>query len=805
MFKAYLKIAFRNFRREWKFTLINLFGLTIGLSTCLLIVLFINTEQSFDKFIPGGENIYRVYNQIPRQGELRNTAGTPPMFATALQNDIPGVEKTLRLMKIQSRDLFEAGEKKMYEENGIASDPSFFEFFPLPMLYGSPAHLLDEPSSIVLSEEMSQRYFGSANPVGKTIVYDKRPFTVKGVFKTQPLFHLEPGFVITLESAGIPKERFEWWQWLQFNTYVRLKPYTDASVTETAFQSLVKQKAQFPQGSAAIAYVPRLQPLHKVHLYSSDFEFDLLNVKGNILYVRALGIISVFILLIACFNFINLTTAKSLKRAKEVGIRKTVGATRGQLIAQMVTETLILFFIAALLSVIISLLLIPTLGKFTEREISLELFRKPLAWLLLPAFAAITGALTSLYPATVLSSFKPVSIFKRDFSFSGKRFRLQPALVVLQFTFSALLIISSIVVIKQVNFLHAKDLGFAKEQLLFFPMRGDNMFQHYKTFKEELGNCTCVNAVSIGYGFPGDMVAGDEITIAGNGVQQTLPVTQLMVDHDYIRTLGLQLVCGRDFSKSVSSDKTEAFIINETAVKEFGYGTPQNAIGKPLQWRKWVAGPGDSVKKGYVIGVVKDFNYKHLYEKIEPAVLQIYPPAYWKVAVKINTAGAAEAIRETEAVWNKFAPGFPLEYSFLDENFSKMYKSEDKLKALLTIATLIAIGIACFGLLGLATHLAEIKTREIGIRKVLGSGIAQLVFYLSRNFLKLVLIALLIASPVAWYFMQQWLQNFAYKIQLSAWMFAIAALLAVTIAFITISFQVVKAAMANPVKSLRTE
>ncbi|HXL55220.1 MAG TPA: FtsX-like permease family protein, partial [Chitinophagaceae bacterium] len=552
---------------------------------------------------------------------------------------------------------------------------------------------------------------------------------------------------------------------------------------------------------------PFFQPLKDIHLYSANFKFDLAQ-RGNITYVNALTIIAIFILLIACFNFVNLATAKSLQRAKEVGIRKTIGADRRQLIFQFIGETIFLTFISIIISAGLAMLFLPWLNSFTNKNISGDLFLNPVVIILFIALTLLVGILAGFYPALVLSNFKPVKVLKASLASNeepGKIPWLRHGLVVIQFTLSVLLIISAIVVFKQVDYLHNKDLGFNKEQIMFFPMRGDNMFKNVDAFKNELVQSPGVSSVSIGYGFPGDAVAGDEIIVPKNGQQVAQSATQLTVDYDYIKTLGLQIIAGRDFSKAMSTDKDHAWIINETAVKQLGFGTSQKALGQRLYWHPWGAANPDSLKIGQVIGVVKDFNYKSLYDKVETTVLQIFPDAAWKVAVKMKTANIGNTINRVRNVWNKFTPEYPIEYKFLDENFEQMYNAEDKLKSLLWIFTCIAIFVGCLGLFGLAAYTAERRRKEVGIRKVLGASTQGVVLLLSKDFIKLVVISLLIASPVAWYFMNKWLQDFAYRINISWWVFAIAAIMALSIAFVTVSFQAIKAAIANPVKSLRTE
>jgi len=491
-----------------------------------------------------------------------------------------------------------------------------------------------------------------------------------------------------------------------------------------------------------------------------------------------------------------------------VGVRKSIGAGRKQLMLQFIGETVLLSFISVLIAVILSITLLPWLNDFTNKHISFALFINPVMILMFVALIFIVGIIAGFYPALILSGFKPVKVLKGNISGDetpGKIPWLRHGLVITQFVLSVLLIISALVVFNQVNYLHNKDLGFNKEQIMFFPMRGDNMFKNVDAFKNELKRSAGVSSVSIGYGFPGDAVAGDEIIVPHNGEQVTQSATQLMVDYDYIKTLGLQIIAGRDFSQQMQTDKDHAWIINETAVKQMGFGTPQNALGKDLYWHPWNATNSDSLKTGKIIGVVKDFNYKSLYDKVETTVLQIYPDAAWKVAIKIKTAGMSNAISSIKNVWNKFSPEYPIEYKFLDENFEDMYKAEDKLKSLLWIFTIIAIFVGCLGLFGLAAYTAERRKKEVGIRKVLGASTQGVVLLLSKDFIKLVVISLLIASPLAWYFMNKWLQDFAYRINISWWVFIITAVIALSIAFITVSFQAIKAAVANPVKSLRTE
>lgn len=808
MFSNFFKIALRNLTRHKGFSSINLSGLTLGLTACLLIGLFVRDEYSYDKFVPDGHRIYRIYNQVNGAGGSEKMVTTQPMIATTLQQEFPEVELTLRIMKISSKDLFEAGDKKFYEEGGVFADPTFFDMFPLTFVHGSREKVLYDPASIVISQSMAERFFGKEDPVGRQLLFNKSPLVVKGVYRQEPKFHMQLNYIIPMSGAGLPPGRLESWGWQQMNNYVKIREGTSVAALQQKFQDWLKVHVHPIQNAEDDdPQYTFFQPLHQVHLYSASFKNEWLALRGNITYVRALTIIAVFILLIACFNFVNLATAQSLKRAREVGVRKTIGASRGQLMLQYLAETILLAFISSLLSILLTFLLLPWLNQFTEKQIVFDIFTNPTVLFLFAALTVVLGLLAGFYPALVLSGFQPVDVLKGSGTPNTKPGQvpwLRHSLVVLQFALSAILIISAIVVIRQVHFLHNKDLGLNKDQIMFFPMRGDKMYEDYETFKNELTRHPGISSASIGYGYPGDMFAGEQVIVPRDGQQKAQSVTMLMGDHDYIKTMGVQLVAGRDFSRSITTDPSSAFIINETAVKEFGFGTPNNALEKTIYWNVWGA-PPDSMKMAKVIGVMKDFHYKSLYDRVEAAVLQIFPPANWKVAVKMKAAQVDRAVAHVETVWRQFSPDYPIEYSFLDESFAVMYKAEDKLKTLLWIFTALTIFVACLGLLGLAAYAAERRKKEIGIRKVLGSSVEGLVFLLSKDFVRLVAIALLIAAPVAWYFMNGWLQDFAYRVELSWWIFILAAAVSILIALLTVSFQAVKAALTNPVKNLRTE
>jgi putative ABC transport system permease protein len=807
MFRSYLKIAYRNFFRHKAFSLINIAGLSLGLTACLLIGLFVYDELQYDRFIPEGDRVYRIYNDLTNTEGREIMASTPPMFAVALQQNFPEVETTVRVLNIFAKDLVEAGNKKLYAAGGIVADSTFFEIFPLRFLSGSPEKALSDPTSIVISDKFAASLFGKADPVGKAVAVNKQRFLVKGVFASNRKFHLPVHFILPMASAGISSQNMRSWSWQQFYTYAKLKEGADVPALQARFQATIQDRVHPETKKNNFHYLPYLQPLREVYLHSASFKFDIAT-KGNITYIRALSIIAVFILIIACFNFVNLATARSMQRAREVGVRKAIGASRSQLMLQFLVETALLTLISVIYAAALTSLALPALNAFTGKQIAFKVFTAPAIPLILLGLTVLVGLLAGFYPALILSGSKPVSALQGAVANTGKTGTipwLRHGLIVIQFALSIFLIISAFIVFRQVSFLHNKDLGFNKEQIMFFPMRGEHMTRNYETFKNELLQAGGITHASIGYGFPGDAVAGDIIIVPKAGKQIPYSVTQLMVDFDYLSTLQVQVVAGRAFSRDFKTDADQAFMINETAVRELGYGSPQKALGQPLRWKTWDQAKPDSLRTGKIIGVVQDFHYKSLYDRVEPTVLLIYPDAFWKVAVKMKAADVAQAIAHVKQVWNRFAPDYPLEYVFMDENFEQMYRAEDKLKSLLGLFTAVAIFIACLGLFGLAAYAAERRKKEIGIRRVLGADTATIVALLAKEFLLLIFAAALLSFPLAWYAMHQWLQGFAYRIQMPVWVFLAAAGTAVVLALITISYQAIKAATANPVTSLKTE
>jgi putative ABC transport system permease protein len=807
MLKNYLKTAFRNLLRYKGFALINIASLTIGIIGCLVIGLFVWDEWQYDKKIPGGENVYRIYTERKDNNATTYMACVPPAFASFVKQQYPEVEASLRILMSGDKFLMETGDKKGYEEKGWFAEASFFRVFPMKFMKGDPATALAAPGAVVISSDLADRYFGKEDPIGKTIKIDKGDFEIKGVLAKLPdHFHFDFHYLMSLPSAGIPQERMEKWTWNQFYTYVKLKPGTNVGQLQDKFQAYVKKEIHPTLKQAGSTFLPFFQKLRDIHLQSANFVYDN-SIRGNESYVKALTIIALFVLVIACFNFVNLATARSFRRAKEIGVRKVIGAARKQIVFQFIGETVLLSVFSMVLATAATLFIVPWLNHFTGKSIVFNPFTNPLVGLQIILAGIVIGILAGIYPAFVLSGFRPVKVLKsaKPTGAGMGSLWLRQTLVVVQFALSALLIVSTMIVYKQTRYLNDKDLGFDKEQVLYFQIRGD-VEKNLESFKSEIGQSPNVVSVTSGYGLPGDQFAGDGIRIPGEGGEKEHSANVFIGDYDYVKTLGLRIIAGRDFSRDMSTDVKEAFLINETAVKEFGFGTPEKALGQRLDWPEWA--PLDTlnpVKKGKVIGVVRDFHYKSLHEKVTASVIQIYPQVAFKVAVKLKTTDLKGTIAFINKIWNKFSPGYPLDYQFMDESYGKMYKSEQKLSELLWIFTIMAVIVGCMGLFGLAAFSAEQRTKEIGIRKVLGANIFNIVGLLSKNFLLLVLLASVIAFPVAWWAMNNWLGDFPYRINIGWRVFALAGMVALLIALVTVSFQSIKAAVANPVKSLRTE
>jgi putative ABC transport system permease protein len=804
MIRNYIKIAFRNLWKNKSFAGINIFGLAIGISVCFIIMLFVQDELSYDRFNTNADRIVRVVFKANINGGKIFEANVMPPVAQTMKNDYPEVEEATRIRQISKPKVTYAD--KIFKEGSMAFiDANFFKVFTLPFVKGDVKTALQQTNTVVITQETADRYFGQENPIGKVItINNKDLFRVTGVIAAIPAnshFHFDLfGSMQTLQEAKEPT-----WMTSNFFTYLLLKQGYDYKKLEAKLPGMVEKYmgpqiaqsmgislSQFRTKGNDLGFA--LQPLTDIHLHSNSN--SELSPGGNIKYVYIFGAIGIFILLIACINFINLSTASASKRAKEVGVRKVLGSGQVELVKQFLLESVVLTFIALFIAYFLVWLSLPIFNTLSNKSLQFTYQLKPLVSFL--ALGLIVGLLAGIYPAFFLSSFQPITVIKGKPGKSNKSFGLRSGLVIFQFFISVSLIISTIVVYQQMRFIQNKKLGYDKEQLLVLS-NSWALGKNEKLFKEQLlKDPRVINATISGYKPAGPSNSNNSMFYPEGKENQVMKALRYDVDEQYLPTFGMQLSAGRNFSKVFATDSSSV-IINETAAKAFGLGS--NPVGQRIIRQK----NSDNGKNlpYTVIGVVKDFNFKSLHEPITPLLMVLNPES--GLIIKVKTSDITGLLSSIKQQWDKFSQEEPFTYSFMDELYDKTYSSEAKTGRILNIFTVLTILVACLGLLGLAIYTAEQRTKEIGIRKVLGATVIQVVTMLSKDFFKLVLIACLIAFPLSYWAMHNWLQDFAYRINFSWWIFALAAFIALCIALFTISFQAVKAALANPVKSLRSE
>jgi putative ABC transport system permease protein len=803
MFKNYFKIAFRNLWNNKVFSAINILGLAIGLAICLLITLFVTDELSYDKYNEKADRIYRVNADFLVNGSVFKERTVPAQLGATLVNDYPQVENSVRIIG-HGEMLVKKGEQTVVEHNAAFADSTLFDVFTLPLIAGSPKTALTMANSMVISESMAKKYFNSTDVLGKTLLVDNTTtYTISGVMKDMPAgSHIHLNFIKAM--AGEPRSRDDNWMSDNFTTYILAKPGTDEAMLNTYLKQ-VTQKYMEPSlmklVGSSISDIEKkgghfgynVIPITKIHLFStltSEIE-----PSGNIQYVYSFIVIAIIILLIACVNFMNLSTARSAGRSKEVGVRKVLGSQRSNLISQFLVESVLMSFIALVLAIIIASFLLPFLNQLSGKQLMLNIFAAN--WMLasLILTAVVVGLLAGIYPAFFLSSFEPVKVLKGRIAAGFKGGWLRNSLVVFQFATAIILIVGTLVIYSQLSYIRNKKLGYKREQVLVLG-NTESLWIHAQTFKNEISRIPGVESVTMTGTLPTatNLNTGIYSKDAARSDGQVLGLTEWYVDADYIPTLGMEMAQGRNFSSKMPTD-SQTIIINETAARLLGF------TKDPLNKVLYSSGVAMNV-----IGVVKDFNAGSLRNKIPPVVFKLTEERA-NMAVKITADKISSVIPQIERTYHgmdKMA-GQPFLYSFLDDNFNRLYNAEQRTGKLFLSFAFFAILIACLGLFGLVTYAAEQRTKEIGIRKVLGSSITGIVALLSRDFLKLVGIALIIGSPLAWFIMNHWLENFAYRINISWWVFAVAAFFAIAITLITVSFQTIKAALANPIRSLKSE
>jgi putative ABC transport system permease protein len=800
MFKNYLKIAMRNIFKNKAFSFINITGLAIGMACCILILLFVRDELTYDSYHKNADRIYRLIALNRSGGEERFFAPIGAPVAEIFDRSLPEVQKAVRFNK-GSRVLVEWKDKKFFEERFFFGDPSVFDVFDFSIQRGDPRSALSAPFSVVITETAAKKYFGDVDPVGKNIVVDKKnSYHITGVMQDVPSnshFHFD--FLASLDTlASLHGERYlKHPGYMAFYTYLLLAENTDPIELEKKMAEGVRQS--YGEKIAAMRTF-LLQPLEGIHL-QSRLEYEI-EANSSISFVYVYSAVALCILLIAAFNFVNLSTARSTKRAREVGMRKVLGAFRRQLVNQFLGETMLFSVLSVFLAVILVGLFLPAFNSLTGKQLSFDFFGDPSVLMGFVGIVAVVGVLGGLYPAVFLSAFEPMRTLKGKLGTGGKSRSFRRFLVVAQFTISIVLIIGTLAIRDQLHYMRNKNLGFDKEQVVVIPMHDENTRQTYDYIKKEIGNHPSVVSVTASSSVPGKSVTNIAYRLEGLPDDEHFSMDTCFVDFDFLETIGIELAAGRGFSKEFGTDEENAFMINEAAVRELSW---QNALGKQVTWPSDLRRMDAIVKKGQVVGVVKDFHVASLHQNIGPLLLQVRPSSFRYISARISMENIPETLSFFRETWRRLAPAFPFEYSFLDEDFDRLYRADEKVGQIVGIFSMLAVIVACFGLFGLASFAAEQRTKEIGVRKVLGASVSGIIFLLTREFTRWILIANILAWPIAYFSMTRWLQNFAYKTALGIEIFVLSGLVALAISLVTISYQSVKAAVTDPIDSLRYE
>ena len=787
-------------RKNKLYSAINIFGLTVGLAACLLIGVYINHELSYDRFNVNAGRIVRATMEYKFSGTVNTTATTGTKVGPQFKRIFPAIEEYVRTFI--SHNVVKSGDK-IFDEPGILyADPAFFSIFSFPLVEGSVSTALDAPDKIVLSQSMAKKYFGREDAINKTFTIGKKSLRVSAVCADIPQnSQLKFDFVTQFLNLGNSVKDEVYWNanWI---TYFLLRD-------QKSLPQLQKQVAEYmstPQLRAEVRIENKddylaihLEPLTKVHLYSSLAGFE---PNGNIKYIYIFSAIALLILIIACANYTNLATAQSASRSAEIGMRKVMGASKPQVFRQFIGESCVITFIAAVLAFALSILLLPYFNNVSGKQFTADVMFRPVPIIALVTLSLLVSFFAGLYPAVILSGTKILNVLKKGFSFTGGRNLLRKSLIVAQFGISVFLIIYTVIIMQQMHYMQTKNLGYDKDRVVVLPI-GGSMVQNFKTLKEAFEQVRGVEGVTASYETPEYVEWGDGITAIDEKGKHEVSLKAMPVDLDFIKTMKMQLVAGRDFVQSdfalmdTSNNYTnfqQPYIINEALANKIGW-TPQQAIGR-------------SISKGYsgpIVGVVKNFNFSSLHDPIGPLLIFLGRDFSRDYMVRINGTDMQSTLSRLEMVWKQRITDRPFNYHFLDEDYNKLYLSEQRSSSLFTVAASLAIVLACLGLFGLAAFTTVQRTKEIGIRRVLGANIGSITMLVAKNFLGLVAIAIFIAIPLAWWAGNKWLQDFAYRIPMQAYIFIATAMITALIALATVGFHAMRAALLNPVKSLRTE
>jgi putative ABC transport system permease protein len=779
MIKNYTKITFRNLKKNKFYSFINITGLAIGIASCLIIFLWVQNELSYDRFHENAGKLYRIFQESPQGDRIFRFMSTPSGLGPLLKEQYPEIVHTARHTPAR----WDIGREEIYFRESVALvDDSFLKMFSFPLLEGTPQAALEDPYSIVISEEMREKYFSGEDPLGQTLsVEGSLDLKVTGVLQDIPKdSHLPFDCLVPFKLLGEFGYDMKDWGNNNYWTYVQLTENASAQEVEAKISGIIQEHV--PRSSSIL----HLQPVVRIHLYNPGG-------GGLITYIYIFSGMAVFILLIACINYMNLSTARSTKRAREVGIRQVVGANRIQLIKQFMGESVFYAFIALIIGLAIVHLLLPLLSQLAGKPLSMDYSISMI--LVLIGLTLFTGLLAGIYPAFILSSFQAISALKGVFKSRGGRALFRRVLVVTQFSLSIFLIIGTLFVFRQMDFMMNRELGYNKENIVCVPMRGQ-LYRNYQVFKTRLLENPSIISLTRANTTPDikqSSIADYDITWDGREEGDNFPGINVMgVDEDYLKTLKMEMAEGRFFSEQIQTDSTDSWVINEAAAEAMGLKSP---LGIGVYWSEY---------KGKIIGVIKDFHFSSLHEEIEPLLMRMN---LWmdNILVRIRSDNIPATIGFMQKTLKDLLPHYTFEYEFLDTRIENLYRTEQRMEKILTLSTIIAIFISCLGLLGLASFTAEQRTKEIGIRKVLGSTVAGVVFLLSKEFIKWVFLANLIAWPVAYFAVHSWLENFAFRTRIGWEIFLLSGCLALVISLLTVCYQSVKAALANPVDSLRYE
>lgn len=789
MFQNYIKIAIRNIIKSKGYSFLNIFGIAIALTCVLLILLWVQDELSWDSFQKNVDSICLVEQDQPTSRGNFHVRVTPFPMGPALKKEIPEIKNSARY-GFPGTILMKHNDEAFYENEVQCVDPAFLKMFTYNLIKGDMETFFTQPSSVIITEDVAEKYFGNADPVGKTITLNnKYPFTVTGVIQNIPHnTNLKFDILISFDFMKTIGLYSDSWSANEIYTWVQLNDNADLSVVNKKITKLRGQHAS-AQNSGGSHITFNLMPLKDMRLYA---RFGYGESLGTIQTIYIFTIIAVFILIIACINYINLSTARAAKRYKEIGLRKVVGAERKNIVSQFYIESFLLIFLAVLFSLALIELLIPSFNRLSGKNFSGDILLQPVFLIGVLAVALITGFLSGTYPALFLSAFSPNRVLKGKNQFSGKSSILRKSLVVFQFALSVILITGTIVMLKQLEFLRNKNLGYDKEQLIYLPLNSETK-KSYSLLKENLGKSPDILGVTGTYQVPTMMnenAGGAEWD--GKDPNFKPKIGYAAIDYDYFKTMKIHLNEGRVYSREFATDSTKAVMINEELAKMI---SNKSVVGKRFSW----------VNDGIIIGVIKDFSYEKVQKAIAPLAIYLMPRDVNFAVARLAPGNITQSLEHVKEIWQETYHDLPLEYRFFDEDFAKMFQADEQMMSVFSYATFFAIVVACLGLFGLAAFISELRTKEIGIRKVLGASISGITFMLSKEFILWVIASNIIAWPVSYFIMNRWLENFAYRTEMNVWVFILSAFIALLIALITVISQTIKAATANPVESLRYE